>query len=591
MIQLDHVHKSLGARDLFSDVTWRIDPGDRIALVGPNGTGKTTLLRILVGQYQPDGGSVHRQRDLTIGYLTQEQRFESDLSVSEAMWEAIPALHEARKQLIDHASGDWQQLGAYQQTYEALGGYAFEGKAARVLAGLGFQESDRERPVNEFSGGWRVRMALARLLLSEPDVLVLDEPTNHLDVAAIEWLEDYLQSFSGALVLVSHDRRFLDRTVNRVAALEEATLVTYTGNYTRYREEKAARIEALIDAKERQDRELARQQATIDRFRAKATKAAGAKSREKMLAKIERIEVPTEESHVKLTFPAPPPLDQQALRLVKLSHGFTHPLFECRELVVERGWRALFVGPNGLGKSTLLKLVAGLAKPNQGSLILGRGAKVGYFAQHQADDLPLSSTALDEALSVAPHLPQAQVRAILARLLLKGDQVHQTIESLSGGERARLAIAKLLLQSFNILVLDEPTNHLDIPSKEALAAALSDYPGTVLAASHDRAFVDDVATHLMVVDGGELKLIHGTYTHLKAAQPAPSPVPKPQGKPRRLGQVEKEIMVLEEKISALELKMAEDPAAAYKFTDEHRALQDKLTAANAEWEEMVERLS
>ena len=514
---------SHGARTLFSDVTVRLAAGQRIALVGGNGAGKTTLLEILVGERAPDTGDVHRPKDLRIGYLPQELTDRPTGTVIEEVVAGAIHLAEIAADLehitaaMGTAEGDdadrlLARYGEAQSRFEALGGYGLDSKARRILFGLGFRDADVERPFTELSGGWRMRAALARLLLAEPDLLVLDEPTNHLDTDSVAWLEQTLREYPGALLFVSHDRDFIDAVANRVIELSGGTTAEYVGGFAEFvvqREDRIAQVEA---AAAQQQRQIAQVERFIERFRYKATKARQVQSRLKTLEKLDRIETPKREELVtRYAFPEP----RRSARVVaEVDHadiGYDGTIvLRDVDLVIERGQKLAVVGPNGAGKSTLLKALTGELQPKEGTAKLGANVDLAQFAQHQVEALDLERTVLQVFQGAAGPQPKGRnIRTVLGSFGFSGDAVDRRVGDLSGGERTRLAIAICLVNPVNLLILDEPTNHLDLPSCDLLEDALLAYPGTVLLVSHDRHLIRSVADHLVEVRDGRVKVHPG----------------------------------------------------------------------------------
>jgi ATP-binding cassette subfamily F protein 3 len=508
-----------GARDLFADLDWMLDRGDRVGLVGPNGAGKSTLLRVLAGEIVPDSGSVRLARGERVGYLPQEGIVHEGqpllrealagmrtLTALKADIEAsVNTMHAAAPEDPAHAKALALHDEA-ESAFRALGGYSMEADATRVLRGLGFRDADLTRECAEFSGGWQMRIALAKLLLEGPDVLLLDEPTNHLDIEARTWLEHFLSSYRGAVVVVSHDRTFLDRVVRKICELSGAKLTTYTGTFTAYVAAREARLELLRKQYAEQQDEIKRQELFIRRFRAKESKASQVQSRVKMLEKIERIELPPSEARVRFRFPPAPRCGPAPLALSAAAKRYGRlVVFEDAHFTIARGERICLAGPNGAGKSTLLRLLAEREALDNGEVVRDRSARVAYFAQDQALELEPDDSVLDATQCAAPQTPVAEVRSLLGAFLFRGDDVHKPCRVLSGGERNRVALARVLLQSANVLLLDEPTNHLDLQAKETLREALSAYDGAVAFVSHDRDFVDSIATTVVEVGGGALR--------------------------------------------------------------------------------------
>jgi ATP-binding cassette subfamily F protein 3 len=533
LLRLERVSKIYPTGEVLRDVTWEVKAGDRIGLVGVNGAGKSTQMRIIAGMEEPSSGQVVKQGDPRIVYLQQE--FDVDVRRSvrqelfQAFGEAAEVLNRQREveeemgsekaaEDPDHLDELIHELGSLQSRFESLHGYELDARIDKLLPTIGFTPEGAEQLVGDYSGGWQMRIALGKVLLQEPDLLLLDEPTNHLDVETIQWLEDYLVGQTCPLVVISHDRAFLDRVCNQIVETERGVSRSYLGNYSQHLEQKALEREAGQAAFERQQKELATQQAYIDRFRASATRSTQAKSREKLLDKVERIEAPIESvSGPRFQFPPAPRSGRLIAEIKDLSHSYGEQiLFLGTNLEVERGDRIAFVGPNGAGKSTLLRLVMGIEAPDEGFAGLGEHNVIaGYFEQNQAEALDLSKTVIDTLFEAVPDWTQTQVRSLLGSFCFSNDAVFKGVGKLSGGEKARLALALMLLMPCNLVVLDEPTNHLDIPAKQMLEDALIEYEGAVLVVSHDRYFISRVANKIVEIRDGELVVYRGDYAYYR----------------------------------------------------------------------------
>jgi ATP-binding cassette subfamily F protein 3 len=531
VLRLERVSKIYPTGEVLRDITWEVKPGDRIGLVGVNGAGKSTQMRIIAGLEEPTSGLVVKQGDPRIVYLQQEFDVDVRRSVRQELFQAFgeaAAVLNRQRQVeeemasekaaadADHLDELIHELGRLHSRFESLHGYELEARIDKLLPTIGFTPEGAELLVGDYSGGWQMRIALGKILLQEPDLLLLDEPTNHLDVETIQWLEDYLCSQTVPLVVISHDRAFLDRVCNQIVETERGVSRCYLGNYSQHLEQKALEREAGQAAFERQQKELATQQAYIDRFRASATRSTQAKSREKLLDKVERIEAPIETvGGPRFQFPPAPRSGRQIAVMENLTHSYGDKLlFLEANLEVERGDRIAFVGPNGAGKSTLLRLVMGTESPDEGSARLGEHNVIaGYFEQNQAEALDLSKTVIDTLFEAVPDWTQTQVRSLLGSFCFSNDAVFKEVGKLSGGEKARLALALMLLSPCNLLVLDEPTNHLDIPAKQMLEDALMEYEGAALVVSHDRYFVSRVANKIVELREGELVLYRGDYAY------------------------------------------------------------------------------
>lgn len=603
MLTVAGLSKSFGGRELFDDVSLTLQAGERVAIVGPNGAGKSTLLKIILGHETPDAGGVTFIRGTRVGYLPQEAEAAGNETVLDI---TVPHDHEYDGQFV--------------------------AKAKQILASLGFKQADFNRPARELSGGWVMRAHLARLLTQEPDLLMLDEPTNHLDLETLLWFQDYLRSYPGAILLISHDREFLNRLCTHIAELRAARILRYTGNYDAYLEQRASAEATMAATALAQQREIDRLQLFVDRFRAKNTKAAQAQSKMKQIERLkeEMVSAPSgPDATVGFRFPQPQRSGQRAITLEKVKFGYTEKLiydnldFEC-----ERGQRIVLVGPNGAGKSTLLKLLAEVLKPQAGERRLGHNVKHGYFAQHRAQMLNPKRTVLEEALDTPQRITEQAVRNILGSFLFRGDDVFKPVSVLSGGEKSRLALVKILLDPPNLLLMDEPTTHLDLASVDALIEALKQYEGTLIFISHDVHFIRALSNHVVRVEAGQLRPFTGGYQYYldKTAQSARAaltssfgaavsretrPVEilpavdrkeqrrieaeqrqarsrKKQDAQKRVATLEKEIAELETKEKELtaELEKPESYAGgrAMQINRELMHIHDRLAEANTEWE-------
>ncbi|QNI77646.1 ATP-binding cassette domain-containing protein [Synechococcus sp. MVIR-18-1] len=531
MLRLERVGKIYPTGEVLRDVTWEVKPGDRIGLVGVNGAGKSTQLRLIAGMEEASSGQVVKQGEPRIAYLQQEFDVDPSRTVREELFqafgEAAIVLDKQKKVELemgsdraaadpDHLDELIHELGRLQTRFEGLHGYELDARIDKLLPTIGFKLDEADRLVSDYSGGWQMRLALGKILLQDPDLLLLDEPTNHLDVETIQWLEGYLIEQKAALVVISHDRTFLDRVCNQIVSTERGVSRAYLGNYTSHLEQKALEKEASQAAFERQQKEIATQQAYIDRFRASATRSTQAKSREKQLDKVERVDAPVESvGGPSFRFPPAPRSGAQVAVIENMTHCYgENILFMEADLEIERGDRIAFVGPNGAGKSTLLRLIMGVETPEEGSARLGEHNVIAsYFEQNQAEALDLNKTVIETMFEAVPDWTQTQVRSLLGSFCFSNDSVFKDVGKLSGGEKARLALALMLLSPCNLLVLDEPTNHLDIPAKQMLEDALCAYEGAALLVSHDRYFISRVANRIVEIRDGELVVYRGNYAY------------------------------------------------------------------------------
>lgn len=606
MISINDLTFLIGSRALYDEANWHIKPGDRVGLIGANGTGKSTLLKIIVGEYAPSSGSVSMAKDLKIGYLNQDLlSYDSHYSILHVAMEAFERqnlLHDEIEELLKQIETDYSEetlnkLSDKQQEFEALDGYNIEYRANEILAGLGFSTEDQHRPLNTFSGGWRMRVMLAKILLQDPDILLLDEPTNHMDLPSIKWLETYLSGFEGAIVIVSHDRYFLDKIVRKTVESRKGKLTVYAGNYSFYLEEKALRGEIQRGEFKNQQAKIKQEERLIERFKAKASKAKMAQSRMKALDKLERVEdVDDENPTVNFSFKFSKPSGRHVVRIEHASKSYPNvDILDNAEGVIEKGDKIALIGANGKGKSTLLRMIAGSEKFD-GMIETGHNVTTTFFAQHQLESLHLENTILEELQAFAPKHTDTDLRSILGCFLFTGDDVFKKIKVLSGGEKSRVALAKSLTTDSNFLILDEPTNHLDIQSVNILIQALQQYEGTFITVSHDRYFLDNVANKIWWIEEEKIKEYPGTYAEFeewnsKRVIPAPKPIPvrsiEPQKKPteplpanaqQQLKKLNDKLKKVEEEIAAFELAVAEAEQELLK--EEVFSNQKKLDAAN-----------
>jgi ATP-binding cassette subfamily F protein 3 len=647
MIQLTAAGKRFGPKVLFQELDWLITPHDRVGLVGANGTGKTTLLKILAGTESLDYGTVTQQRGIQSGYLPQDGLSLSGRTVFAECLSVFEHVHQMQREQedlarrmaeVDHASAEYQQIAErfhrIQAEMQARDGYTIEAEVGTVLNGLGFKKEDWERRTEEFSGGWQMRIALAKLLLQKPNLLLLDEPTNHLDLETRNWLEQYLVNYPHAYVLISHDRYFLDVTVKKTAEIWNKQVFFYTGNYEKYLTQKAERRAQLEAAYSNQKEKIDQLEAFINRFRAQATKAKQVQSRIKELERMEKIEVPPDEKAIHFSFPQPRPSGRVVAEAKDLgkSYGPKH-VFSGGNFVIERGDRIALVGVNGAGKSTLIKLLAGSEQPTSGELRLGHNADVDYFAQDQYKALDTQARMLDDLFEAAPRSTQTELRSLLGCFLFSEDDVFKTIGVLSGGERNRYALARMLLHPSNFLLLDEPTNHLDLRAKDVLLDSLQKFTGTVVFVSHDRYFIDKLATRVFEIGEGRVEVFPGNYEDYlwrkegrgsappegslmsprnsgsinsvvstnddETAKPADPEVKLKRLNPIKLKQMKERLQEVEEEIARFEAAIATAETALQNFisvdetqrqTESLNRSKTDLESAMNEWEELAQLL-
>ncbi|MCD6581469.1 MAG: ATP-binding cassette domain-containing protein [Desulfuromusa sp.] len=637
MLQLKNIDKFFADRRIFSSIDWHIRPTDRIGLCGENGAGKSTLLKLLAGLVESDGGILQVAKGTTFGYLPQDglvhrgcSLFAETQSALADLQQMESELHQLENNISDIAEeSELERYAELQQLFEQRGGYQMESEVGRVLHGLGFSVADFDKPCETFSGGWQMRIALAKVLLQRPNLLLLDEPTNHLDLPARDWLEDYLLAYPHAMVLVSHDRFFLDKVVSRIVEIWNGHLTAYPGNYSRYIRSRDERITALKAAKQQQDDEITRIEGFISRFRYQANKASQVQSRVKQLEKIERISLPPQRKKIAFSFPAPPKGGRIAVSLNRASQHYGNlKVLQHIDVQVEQGERIALVGPNGAGKSTLMRLLAGVEAPVAGERQEGHNLLQAYFAQDQADELNSSRNIYAEIMAEAPVAMVPRLRNILGAFLFSGDDIDKSVKVLSGGERNRLALAKLLLRPANLLLLDEPTNHLDLQSKQILLDSLRKYQGTIVFVSHDRYFVDALATRVLEVGAGKVESTIGNYEDFLRAKQAlgdsshsikrveqhigkvsegePSNDKqariqahsdrkelqrRDQKQRRELSEVEKRIETLEKQLAKLEHQMADpetyqDQEQWRQVSADHVSLKQNLDDLYLQWEKL-----
>ena len=641
MLTISKVSKAYGGRTLFSDVSLQVNRAERIGLVGPNGAGKSTLFSLILKESTPDEGSVALQRGSTIGYLPQESAPSGEETVLELAMAITPEMGELIQRLKDDDDHDAQGL------FDELGGYQLEPKAKRILSGLAFRESDFNRPACTMSGGWVMRAHLARLLVQEPDLLMLDEPTNHLDLESLVWFQNYLRNYPGAILMISHDREFLNALVQSIIDINQRKIHRYSGNYDAYLAQRAARDEQHLAAFKNQQKEIQALQDFADRFRAKASKASQAQSKLKQIDRMDKLEAPVQEDKkIKFRFPQPPRSGLKAITLSELHHAYGDmKIYNGIDFTAERGQRTVLVGPNGAGKSTLLKILADVIPFQSGVRELGHNVKTGYYAQHRVEMLNASRSVLQEVMDIDNPVSEQTARTVLGSFLFRQDDVFKSVAVLSGGEKSRLALVKLLLDPPNVLLMDEPTTHLDMASIDAVIAALQQYEGTLIFISHDVYFIRALATSVLHISAGQLTPYAGDYQYyldksqavsakaaltaggkgdepkMTSSQPAQAPTAQGASAPsvrlskeerrrqadervalsrirnehlKRLKQVEQEVCYLETRQKELTTQL-EDPATyqsggkAMELNRELMGISDSLETLNAEWELLAQK--
>jgi ATP-binding cassette subfamily F protein 3 len=614
MIRLESLSKSYPDGELFSNVNIFLKRGMRAGLVGPNGSGKTTLLRIMLGKETPDSGGVQKDKAITIGYLAQEIVAGSDRSILEEVLAAYPEVREIEGKMLtlSHAIADdpenvalVNELGEAQNRFEALGGWTLEEKAKKILGGLGFSDDKFTEPMDVFSGGWRMRVALASILLQEPDILFLDEPTNHLDLEATIWLESFLAEWKGSMVMISHDREFLDWSVNHILEIDLRKVTLYHGNYSTYKEDKALRMEQHQNAYRNQQKQIKDTKRFIERFRYKNTKATQVQSRVKMLEKMEKIEAPTEDNRsVNLILPQPsrPPLNVASCRNVTKHYGDIE-VFNDMDMVIERGHKIGLVGYNGSGKSTLLKMLAGVEPVTSGAVRIGGNVDRAYYAQHQLETLDLDDTVFESIQKVSPGWSETEMRTYLGSFMFTGDEIEKFIKVLSGGEKARVAMARMLVEPSHLLLLDEPTNHLDMVTRNVVEASLNQFTGSIVCISHDRHFLNNVTNLTCEVGGGGIRTFEGNYEYYewkkreeKSAEPIETAVKsesKGKSNYKERKKIRNRLVWIEKRFKSIETELesqraiTQDPANGDNYELLQQAM-DEMNQLEAEYLELME---
>jgi ATP-binding cassette subfamily F protein 3 len=633
LLSLNNITFEFGARKILDEASWHIFPNERIGLIGPNGAGKSTLLKILIGEYTVSAGTVNRIKNLSIGYFHQDlQSLETEeniLNVAKGAYAKALELEAQIRQLeIElHESEDEKKLhklADLHHDFEIAGGYEMDHKAAEILEGLGFTTLDLQRPFKEFSGGWRMRVLLGKMILQHPDILLLDEPTNHLDLPSIEWIERYLNGYPGTIIIVSHDRYFLDRMITKVVEVAQQTLNHYSGNYSFYEQEKEVRAEFQQREYDNQQDFIRQQERFIERFRAKASKATQAQSLVKKLDRLERIEAPISETAkilFRFSLERQPGKILSTLHQVSKSYGDLH-ILKNASAEVNRGDKIALIGANGKGKSTLLRLIA-QTEGCEGEVIGGHNADISFYAQHQIEALHMDHDILEELKLCGSGKTEQELRELMGCFLFRGDDVFKKIKILSGGEKARVALAKCIISKANFLLLDEPTNHLDMSSVKMLVQAINQFEGTVVLVSHDRYFIQETARQIWQIEDGEIKIFNGTYNEWERFKNEKTPVAQPEAAPKvvevqpeapkqntsafkekqkeekklrsRFTKLEEEIQQLEKNKAELENKLAAPDTYANKvlFQETEQAYQAvilKLSPKQAEYEVLFEEL-
>lgn len=639
MIAINNLTFEIGARALYDEANWHIKPGDKTGLIGANGTGKSTLLKLIVGEYTPTSGTISMAKDLKIGYLNQDLlSYESEKSILHVAMEAFERqnqLHEEIAVLLQKLEEDYSddlinKLSDKQMEFEALDGYNIEFRAHEILAGLGFSDEEQKRKLATFSGGWRMRVMLAKILLQAPDILLLDEPTNHLDLPSIKWLETYLQAFEGAVVIVSHDRYFLDRVIKKTVESRKGKLISYAGNYSFYLEEKSLREEIQGNQFKNQQAKIKQEERLIERFRAKASKAKMVQSRIKALEKMDKVDdVDDDNPTVNFQFKFSKQSGRHVIRMEHITKSYPNvPILQNAEGIIEKGDKIALIGANGRGKSTLLRIIAGTDKDYEGTCESGHNVTQTFFAQHQLEALHLENNLLQELQAFAPKHTETELRSLLGCFLFTGDDVFKKIRVLSGGEKSRVALSKALTADANFLILDEPTNHLDIQSVNILIQALRQYEGTFILVSHDRYLLDNVANKIWYIEDQKIKEYPGTYAEYedwmakrtlsskKEASKEEKSVKKKESKPadkdrnqnpdkekerkhnqlnKELAEIEKQLEVFESAIKLLEVEMAQEeiyanPELLSQKTNEYQSKKERLSELQNRWESLAEEI-